>query len=215
MPEARIGQQKADADLRALTMMLAEISNNTLGALLRCNVQESQGLPLIHLRREQQQSTVRIDYDRLSFFLERRPQRVATGNSDRHLQEYPLSSVAVQNKPLVLAERPEPFFEDLKLLLGNSRKQQAHAICLRMYNSGSRFKSVRSLANTQRCLGSQRKGAIRLHEAAALAYITDAGAGPDARLLVRNFNRRCEVVTRIGPAFSQANLTTWQFWGSV
>ena len=148
MPEPRIGQQKADADLRALTPMLADVSNNTLRALLRCNVQESERLPLTHLRREQEQSTIRIDYDRLGFFLERRPQRVATGNSDRHLQEYPLSSVAVQNKPLLLAERPEPFFEDLKLLLRNSRKQQTHAICLRMNNSGSRFKSVRSFANT-------------------------------------------------------------------
>jgi hypothetical protein len=61
MPEPRIGQQKADADLRALTLMLADVSNNTLGALLRCNVQESERLPLTHLRREQEQSTIRID----------------------------------------------------------------------------------------------------------------------------------------------------------
>ena len=154
MPEPRIGQQKAEADLRALTLMLADVSNNTLGALLRCNVQESERLPLTHLRREQEQSAIRIDYDSLGFFFKRRPQRVPAGNSHRNLQEHPLSSVAVQNKPLLLAERYEPSFKDPKLLLHNSRKQQAHAIFPRMYNSGSRFKSVRSFADMQRCLRS-------------------------------------------------------------
>jgi hypothetical protein len=154
MPEPRIGQQKAKADLRALTLMLADVSNNTLGALLRCNVQESERLPLTHLRREQEQSTIRVDYNGLGFFFKRRSQRVPAGNSHRNLQEHPLSPVAVQSKPLLLAERYEPSFKDPKLLLHNSREQQAHAICPQMYNSGSRFKSLRSLANTQRCLRS-------------------------------------------------------------
>ena len=61
MPEPWIGQQKADADLRALTLMLADVSNDALGALLRCYVQESKRLPLTYLRREQKQSTIRID----------------------------------------------------------------------------------------------------------------------------------------------------------
>ena len=77
--------------------MLAQVSNNTLGALLPCNVRESESLPLIDLRREQEQSTIRIDYDRFGFFFKWRPQRVPTGNSDRNLQEYPLSFAAVQN----------------------------------------------------------------------------------------------------------------------
>jgi hypothetical protein len=148
MPEPWIGQQKADADLRALTLMLADVSNNTLGALLRCNVPESERLPLIHLRREQEQSTIRIDYDSLGFFFKRRSQRVPAGNSHRNLQEHPLTSMAVQSKPLFLAERYEPSLKDPKLLLHDGCEQQAHAICPRMYNSGSRFKSVRSLANT-------------------------------------------------------------------
>jgi hypothetical protein len=61
--------------------MLAEVSNNTLGALLRCNVRESESLPLLDLRREQEQSTIRIDYDRSGFFFKWAP----PARSDRKL----------------------------------------------------------------------------------------------------------------------------------
>ena len=212
MPKPWIGQQKADADLRALTLMLAQVSNNALRALLRCNIQQSERLPLTHLRQEQEQSAIRIDYDGLGLLFKGRPQRVPAGNSHRNLQEHPLSSVPVQGKPLLLSERHQPSFQDSDLLLSSSRKQQAHAICPQMHNSGLRFTNVRSLADTQRCLRSERKRASRFHEAALLTYITDVGVGSDARLLVRDFNHCCEVVPRIVAAFSQANMTT-RFWG--
>ena len=153
MPEIRIGQNKFQTNLRSLSLTPAEVSNYGLRSIPCGDMQKLQALPLTYRPRQKNQSSVRTDSDRLSFFVKALSSRVLSRNPHRNSQQYSLRPSTIQDDPLSFAQWSKPFFEDLMLLVSNLAERQAHPFSGGRHDSGWSDKRIAAFVDlySHRC----------------------------------------------------------------
>ena len=201
VPEDRIGQHELHSHMGKISWMPVNVNDNTFQRRFCLDVQQSEALSSVHLRRRENQRTVSTDGPRVSVFFKGQSSAELPGDSDWDGHQHSLTPSAVRREPGGFAGFGKPRFKSSKVLWLNGSKNQPHARgSSGVDDSCPGFKQLRTLFDAYVRDCPQGEGVAGVHVTALLTQVTDARGYPRAGFGRYDFSSGSELVARMNAA---------------